>query len=85
MMHQEKLYKEKEDRVRTVYLPLYDDSKYLEFYLNQNNTGRKQTLSDLQFALNAKDTDDQYLFSQEDRILIQDMINAINVFNEHLE
>lgn len=85
MMHQEKLYKDKEDRVRTVYLPLYDDSKYLEFYLGQNNTGRKQTLSDLQFALNAKDISGQYLFSQEDRILIQDMINAINVFNEHLE
>lgn len=85
MMHQEKLYKEKEDRVRTVYLPLYDDSKYLEFYLGQNNTGRKQTLSDLQFALNAKDIGGQYLFSQEDRILIQNMINAINVFNEHLE
>jgi hypothetical protein len=47
MMHQEKLYKDKEDRVRTVYLPLYDGSKYLEFYLGQNNTGRKQTLSDL--------------------------------------
>ena len=85
LMHQEKLYKDKEDRVRTVYLPLYDDSKYLEFYLGQNNTGRKQTLSDLQFALNAKDISGQYLFSQEDRILIQDMINAINVFNEHLE
>ena len=85
MMHQEKLYKDKEDRVRTVYLPLYNDSKYLEFYLGQNNTGRKQTLFDLQFALNAKDTNGQYLFSQEDRILIQDMINAINVFNEHLE
>lgn len=85
MMHQEKLYKDKEDRVRTVYLPLYDDSKYLEFYLGQNNTGRKQTLSDLQFALNGKDINGQYLFSQEDRILIQDMINSINVFNEHLE
>jgi hypothetical protein len=85
MMHQEKLYKDKEDRVRTVYLPLYDDSKYLEFYLGQNDTGRKQTLSDLQFALNAKDVSGEYLFSQEDRILIQDMINAINVFNEHLE
>lgn len=85
MMHMEKLYKDKEDRVRTVYLPLYDDSKYLEFYLGQNNTGRKQTLSDLQFALNAKDVSGEYLFSQEDRILIQDMINAINVFNEHLE
>ena len=85
MMHKEKLYKDKEDRVRTVYLPLYDDSKYLEFYLGQNNAGRKQTLSDLQFALNAKGVDNQYLFSQEDRILIQDMINAINVFNEHLE
>ena len=85
MMHKEKLYKDKEDRVRTVYLPLYDDSKYLEFYLGQNSTGRKQTLSDLQFALNAKGVDNQYLFSQEDRILIQDMINAINVFNEHIE
>ena len=85
MMHKEKLYKDKEDRVRTVYLSLYDDSKYLEFYLGQNSTGRKQTLSDLQFALNAKGVDNQYLFSQEDRILIQDMINAINVFNEHIE
>lgn len=85
MMNLEKKYKDMEDRVRNNYLPLYDDSKYLEYYLNQNDPGRKTTLSDLQFALNAKDVNDNYLFDQEDRIHIQEMINSIKVFNEHLE
>ncbi len=85
MMNLEKKYKDMEDRVRNNYLPLYDDSKYLEYYLNQNEPGRKTTLSDLQFALNAKDVKGDYLFDQEDRIHIQEMINSIKVFNEHLE
>jgi hypothetical protein len=85
MMNLEKKYKDMEDRVRNVYLPLYDDTKYLEFYLSQHGTGRQITLSDLNFALNAKDTNGEYLFDQEDRIHIQEMINAIKVFNEHLE
>lgn len=71
--------------VRDIYLPRYNDSQYLDYYRSVSKENRPGVLEALRFALIAKDDNENFVFTEEERNLINEMIRSINTFEEALK